>query len=99
MPHLFVHGRYLAKDLQDALGIDRPIWSIKIEADCRTAASVTIEFIPSPEESEKIKKLISKYHLASIDNYPLAELVAKQFVQLEDGVLYINGIKVAENCK
>ena len=99
MPQLFVHGRIFAYELQKAFGIERGIRSIKIDANVREVSSVTIEFVASPEEVIAVGDVMRKYHLVSVDNDKMSELLGKQFVQVEDGVMYVNGVKVAENCK
>jgi hypothetical protein len=64
---IVVDGMYLARELRNALNIDRDVRSIVIEADCSKAASVTIEFLPTPEESKEIGTILQKFALMEIE--------------------------------
>ncbi len=64
---IFTHGRQLAIDLSSALGFSRAIRSIVVKADCRESASVTIEFVPTPEESRLITAVLKSYQLVQVE--------------------------------
>lgn len=66
MSHTFIHGQRLAKELVDALGITQPVRSIVIEAHCSHAASVTVEFVPTAEDADRITAIIKQYRLEEL---------------------------------
>ncbi len=63
----FGHGRDLAEKLREALRINRPVRSITIKGDCREAASVEIEFVPSPDDIAMIASVLKSYQLVQIE--------------------------------
>lgn len=67
MSREFGRGIALVGDLAKALKIDRPLLSIKIEANCAAPrpAKIMIEFHASPEDNQAIARVIETYHLAS----------------------------------
>ncbi len=59
-----VRGIRLLREFIDALGIDRPLISMKIEADCHNPARVTLEFYPRDEDGKLLAKVFETYELA-----------------------------------
>ncbi len=94
--NLFIHGKQLAFDLQKAIGIDKPIRRIMIDCDCQHAASVTVEFVPSPEEGATICGIMERYRLVRLGD---ENSLSRQHVRVEGGAMYVNNVKVTENCK
>lgn len=67
MARSFVHGLHLCQELVGALGITKPVRSITVEANCSKAALVTVEFVPSVEDSDKITQIMKRYRLEAIE--------------------------------
>ena len=68
MARLFVHGMKLCKELVEAMNIPRPIRSITINSDCSKPVSVTVEFVPTVEDTDKITKIMGQYRLVGIES-------------------------------
>ena len=69
MNDLIVQGRFFAGHIAKALGIMRPIVSVKIDADCRLGkpVMVTMEFHASPDEAVAVSKVMAQYNLVPVE--------------------------------
>jgi hypothetical protein len=63
MTNRVARGVELCCMLAKALKIERPVRSITLKAACSEAALVTVEFFPTPEESEQMAKIVEEYKI------------------------------------
>lgn len=63
----FLHGRDSMADVAKALGIRRPIRSMRIDFDVESAVMVTVTFPMQESEAGEIAMALKKYRLKAID--------------------------------
>jgi hypothetical protein len=68
---MFIIGQTVAKELQDAFGIERGIFGIVIRADKNDVVRVTVEFPADKDEMAKVASVLKKYKLVLDDDEEL----------------------------
>ena len=60
---VIVPGYKLAGALHEALKLERPVMKIEISADCAGAATCTLEFRMTAEDTKEVCRVMEQYRL------------------------------------